>query len=94
MLKTRPLEAEDFTKGYLELLADLTTVGTIDQAAFEGRLHELQSNNDYSVIVIEDTDEKMVVATGTVMVERKFIHECGKARQRPPSPLFQILFTN
>ena len=50
----RPLEAGDFGKGYLDLLAQLTTVGTIDQAAFTKRLEEIQADTHHTILVIED----------------------------------------
>lgn len=37
-LHMRPLEMGDFDKGYVDLLAQLTQVGDLDKAKFEGRL--------------------------------------------------------
>lgn len=34
-LKLRPLMRNDYDKGYLELLGQLTTVGTVDKTTFE-----------------------------------------------------------
>lgn len=77
--------------GYLECLGQLTLVGNVSYEAFEGgeffiiilqiilidRLAYMQRNSDtYMPIVILD-GKKMVAACGTLMVERKFIHECG-----------------
>ncbi|KAK2710105.1 hypothetical protein QYM36_013695 [Artemia franciscana] len=39
--KLRPLNRTDFSKGYLKLLQELTTVGEISQKQFEGLLKYL-----------------------------------------------------
>lgn len=33
---------------------------------------------DYSIMVIEDAEGSAILATGTLLVEHKFIHQCGK----------------
>ncbi|KAF9167999.1 Glucosamine-phosphate N-acetyltransferase-like protein [Actinomortierella ambigua] len=79
---------------FLSTLEVLTTVGKISYAKFQERFDYLKQHNDhYYTIVIEDrrrneqgsaeTDlaplgQGKIVAAGTVVVERKFIHELGK----------------
>ncbi|ETO04980.1 glucosamine 6-phosphate N-acetyltransferase [Reticulomyxa filosa] len=78
-LKLRPLEKEDFKKGYLELLSQLTQVGEITEKQFNETFDVINSNKSSQVIyVIESTTEKKIVATGTLLAEQKFIHGCGK----------------
>ncbi|KNE72395.1 hypothetical protein AMAG_16877 [Allomyces macrogynus ATCC 38327] len=75
----RPLEAADFDKGYLQLLAELTEVGSIERDAFNARFAYFQQHNDtYCPLVIEDTNVGKVVGAGTVVIEHKFLHELGK----------------
>eukprot|EP00899_Mesostigma_viride_P010988 jgi/Mesvir1/19891/Mv13172-RA.1 len=75
----RPLQLEDFDKGFLELLSQLTTVGTITREAFNARFQQMQARgDDYQILVIEDPLSGSIVAAGTLLVELKFIHECGK----------------
>jgi len=78
---------------FLKTLEVLTTVGTISDADFQKRFTYLQQHNDqYFTIVIEDMNGPVgspsegtlvapgrgkIVAAGTVLVERKFIHELG-----------------
>ncbi|KAG0038014.1 Glucosamine-phosphate N-acetyltransferase-like protein [Podila clonocystis] len=78
---------------FLKTLEVLTTVGTISDADFQKRFTYLQQHNDqYFTIVIEDMNgpagspsegslvapgRGKIVAAGTVLVERKFIHELG-----------------
>lgn len=76
--QTRDLEAADYHKGYLELLAQLTKVGDYDEATFTERLKEMSKDDTYKVVVIEDLDTAKVIATATLFVERKFIRNCGK----------------
>ncbi|CAK9861508.1 unnamed protein product [Sphagnum jensenii] len=76
----RPLEAADYHKGYLQLLQQLTMVGEISEEAFAGRVDHLQKlGANHHVAVIEDVVRKKIVATGSILVEYKFVHNCGKA---------------
>ncbi|KIZ04131.1 glucosamine-phosphateN-acetyltransferase [Monoraphidium neglectum] len=77
-LIVRRLESGDYDKGFLGLLAQLTTVGDIDKTAFEQRLKEV-SSDDYHIAVVEDKASGKLVGTAALIVERKFIHACGKA---------------
>lgn len=53
-LKMRPLERSDFSKGYKELLSQLTVVGNLTQERFEERFDEMRScPGTYYVVVIE-----------------------------------------
>lgn len=72
------MESGDYDKGFLQLLAQLTTVGDVSQDAFEGRLAELRANPDYHIAVAEDVSSGKLLGTATLIIERKFIHSCGK----------------
>ncbi|KAL2820030.1 L-Aspartase-like protein [Aspergillus granulosus] len=75
--KLRPLARSDYSKGYLDVLRVLTTVGDITEEAWNKRYDWIASRNDeYYMIVIED-DKGAIVATGSLIVERKFIHSLG-----------------
>ncbi|GAX80408.1 hypothetical protein CEUSTIGMA_g7847.t1 [Chlamydomonas eustigma] len=78
ILQIRDLQRTDNHKGYLNLLAQLTSVGDISDLEFEERFNELETSRDYQVLVIEDTSCSRVVGTATLLIERKFIHNCGK----------------
>lgn len=74
----RTLEATDFSKGYLDLLAQLTVVGSVSEASFQDRLKEIEARApDYHIAVIEDLETSQIVATGTLFVERKILRSCG-----------------
>merc|ERR1712241_324794 len=77
-LVLRPLYLEDYDRGYLALLSQLTSVGDITREQWESRWHQMRdSNNTYYVIVLEDRTLGKVVGAATMARERKFIHSCG-----------------
>jgi glucosamine-phosphate N-acetyltransferase len=73
----RPLRRSDYQRGYLDVLRVLTTVGEISEEQWDKRFDWIQSRNDeyYMLVVCDGADR--VVGTGSLIVERKFIHELG-----------------
>ncbi|KAL2830238.1 acyl-CoA N-acyltransferase [Aspergillus cavernicola] len=73
----RPLRRSDFHLGYLDVLRVLTTVGDVSEEAWNKRFDWISSRNDeYYLLVICDEQDK-IVGTGSLIVERKFIHSLG-----------------
>jgi glucosamine-phosphate N-acetyltransferase len=78
-LKVRPLALQDYERGFLQLLGELTSVGDISLEAWEARFYDMKRCKDtYYITVIEDTLLKKVIGAATLVVENKFIHECGR----------------
>ncbi|KAF8978340.1 Glucosamine-phosphate N-acetyltransferase-like protein [Entomortierella lignicola] len=76
----RPLEITDYHKGFYDCLAGLTVVGKVSQESFQKAFESmLRCQNVYHVVVIEDLKESRIVATGTLIVEQKFLRGCAKA---------------
>ncbi|KAI1359663.1 acyl-CoA N-acyltransferase [Xylaria arbuscula] len=76
----RPLRRSDYDKGFLETLSYLSEVGDLSRETFESIFDAMQqAGNMYFTIVLEDTATHRVVATGTVVIELKFIHGGSKA---------------
>ncbi|KAF9382097.1 Glucosamine-phosphate N-acetyltransferase-like protein [Podila verticillata] len=76
----RPLEITDYNKGFYDCLAGLTVVGKVSEASFqEAFAAMLRAETVYHIVVIEDLHESRIVATGTLIVEQKFLRGCGKA---------------
>jgi len=73
----RELQKEDRIS-YLELLENLTVVGEISEEDFNQQLKELSENPVYKVFVVYDTVKDSIVASGTLLLEEKFIHQLGK----------------
>ncbi|KAJ5101096.1 Glucosamine 6-phosphate N-acetyltransferase [Penicillium angulare] len=73
----RPLRRSDYSRGYLDVLRVLTTVGEISEEQWDKRFDWIASRNDeYYMLVVCDGDDR-VVGTGSLIVERKFIHSLG-----------------
>jgi len=78
-LMMRPLSLGDFHRGFLPLLSQLTTVGQVAEEQWQQRFNRMLSmQGTYLVTVIEDTNSGQVVGSATLVVEDKFIHECGR----------------
>jgi len=77
-LRMRNLELADYDKGYMSLLEQLTTTGSIDFLKYKERFEELSVNKDHVVLVVENLKSQKIVASGTLLIERKFIHANGK----------------
>eukprot|EP01025_Chloroclados_australasicus_P017078 TRINITY_DN18701_c0_g1_i1.p1 TRINITY_DN18701_c0_g1~~TRINITY_DN18701_c0_g1_i1.p1 ORF type:complete len:164 (+),score=23.55 TRINITY_DN18701_c0_g1_i1:71-562(+) len=73
----RDLEEADFDKGFLDVLKQLTTVGAISKEQFKKQFQFISNSPDYRIAVIEDQTKTRIAGTAALIVERKFIHECG-----------------
>ncbi|KAJ2520492.1 Glucosamine-phosphate N-acetyltransferase-like protein [Coemansia sp. RSA 2049] len=74
----RALELTDFNKGYMDCLANLTITGDVTSQMFAESFEEMQRAGCYFVIVIEDLKSSTIVASGTLVVEQKFLRNCGR----------------
>ena len=74
----RPLQKTDYHSSYFSLLRQLTSCNDdrIPIPIFENFVENLQEN--HQIWVIEDTNTKKIVATGTLWIEQKIIHDMGK----------------
>lgn len=77
--RLRPLCFPDYGLGYLDLLSQLTVTGTVTQQMYLNTFEVMKNNSGtYYIIVIEDTEENRIVASGSLTIEKKFIHFCGQ----------------
>lgn len=77
-LLVRPLEREDYTKGYLSLLSQLTKVGDYDRKTYDAQFDRMKAlPGVYYVLVIEDVTSQRVVASATLVMELKFIRNAA-----------------
>ncbi|XP_010549971.1 PREDICTED: glucosamine 6-phosphate N-acetyltransferase [Tarenaya hassleriana] len=77
--RVRKLEISDKRKGFIELLGQLTVTGSVSDEEFDRRFEEIGSyGDDHAICVIEDEMLEKIVATGSVMIEKKFVRKCGK----------------
>ena len=71
----RELKIEDYDKGYLKLLTQLSQVGNISKEDFLNRYNLIKSNPFHKIYVIEY--ENKIISSGTLLIEPKFIHNKG-----------------
>ncbi|WOG98313.1 hypothetical protein DCAR_0417654 [Daucus carota subsp. sativus] len=77
--QVRKLEISDKSKGFIELLQQLTVCDSVSDQEFQSCFEEIGSYGDNHVIcVIEDGCSQKIIATGSVFIERKFIRNCSK----------------
>ena len=69
----RKLEESDYHKNYLQLLSQLTQVGHISPEEFTKILAKIQSQ----IWVVEDTAANKIVASASIFLEQKIIHDGG-----------------
>lgn len=76
--RMRPLVSSDYDRGVLDVLKVLTVVGNISRSQFVDQFNYWKSKKDmyHTLVVLNEQDR--VVGCGTVLVESKLIHECGK----------------
>lgn len=75
-MNIRPLHKNDFNKNYTDLLSQLSTTGNITYQDFINILNLLNNNINHKIYVIEDNNK--IIASGTLLIEQKIIHNCGK----------------
>ncbi|KAL0220723.1 hypothetical protein RCL1_000577 [Eukaryota sp. TZLM3-RCL] len=75
-LRVRKLQRDDYNRGFLQVLAELTSVGEVSELKFLTTFDKLPKNTH--IYVVEGLETGEVVAAATLLVEQKFIHQCGK----------------
>ncbi|XP_010928468.1 glucosamine 6-phosphate N-acetyltransferase [Elaeis guineensis] len=79
LLPIRRLEISDNSKGFVELLAQLSPCPPLSDADFSARFADLAAlGDDHVICVIEDPRSGRIIATGSVFIERKFLRGCAK----------------
>ncbi|KAJ4972140.1 hypothetical protein NE237_005239 [Protea cynaroides] len=77
--QVRRLEIADKSKGFIELLQQLSVCDSVSEEEFRARFQELKSHaDDHVIFVIEDKRSSKIIATGSIFVEKKFLRNCGK----------------
>jgi len=76
MSRFRHLSLDDIDKGYFTLLSQLTEAPTPSEEKWFSRFRSTLCNSNHFIYVAEENDQ--IIATGTLFIEPKFIHHCGK----------------
>lgn len=78
MLQVRPLARDDYNRGHLRVLADLTKAPDTGLEQWQQRFDTLKTiPNTYFPIVFVDKRSDQIVACGTIIVELKFLRGNG-----------------
>lgn len=75
MYKPRIIVSNDYHKGYIELLTQLTIVGEITKEQYMDQLNKIKENENHLIYVIEDEKTNKIITSGTLLIEPKFIHQ-------------------
>lgn len=76
-ISIRKLRNTDY-ENYISLLSQLTNVGNITKEMFIEKIKEIEQNKYLHLYVISDDINNKLIASGTLYVEPKFIHECSR----------------
>ena len=77
-LLVRPLQRDDFDKGYIDVLKQLTRVGDITKERYEAQFDAMKScSGIHYIVVVEDKADGIIVGSTSLIVERKFVHNAA-----------------
>lgn len=73
----RPLCRGDYHRGYMDVLRVVGRTGWVGEDIWDERVEWLRSQaSTYFILVVVNLEDR-IVASGTVLLERKFIHSMG-----------------
>lgn len=75
MVNFRLLDKTDYSKGYVDLLKQLTLVGEMAEEEYSTTFDLITKNKFHKIFVLENNNK--IIATGTLLIEPKFIHKCS-----------------
>ena len=77
--RIRILEADDYDRNYLKLMSQLSlfNVEKVTKLEFSAWIELVRENNNHHIFVIENLDNDLIIASGTILVEPKLIHNFG-----------------
>ncbi|EJD45560.1 acyl-CoA N-acyltransferase [Auricularia subglabra TFB-10046 SS5] len=79
-LHVRPLALTDYSRGHLRVLSVLSPAPDIGPVAYARQFHYVRQHaGTYFTLCIIDKRTDMIVATGTIIIEQKFVHSVGRA---------------
>ena len=70
----RLLKEDDYDKGFCDVLRQLTTCETSKDKFQEVYRDMLQLYDTYTILVGEDTETGRIVVSGSLILEKKFVH--------------------
>ncbi|KAG5859263.1 GNAT-like protein [Encephalitozoon hellem] len=72
----RGLDINDYEKGFIDCMNQLTKPGVVTKKQFEERYRSLCKEGCYKIIIAYDPKVEKVIGSGTLFIEKKFIRGC------------------
>jgi len=75
----RPLQSDDYSRGFISLLQQLTSVGSVGESDFKRRFQLLKKcqGTYYHTVIVDTEKSDQIIASASLVVEKKFIHDCA-----------------
>ena len=75
----RPLQSNDYKHGFISLLKQLTSVGSVSESNFQDRFNLMKNckGTYYNTVIVDRSKSDQIIASATLIVEKKFIHSCA-----------------
>lgn len=75
----RPLQSNDYNHGFISLLRQLTSVGSVSESDFQDRFNLMKNckGTYYNTVIVDRAKSDQIIASSTLIVEKKFIHSCA-----------------
>jgi len=75
----RPLQSDDYSRSFISLLQQLTSVGSVGESDFKHRFHLLKKckGTYYHTVIVDKEKSDQIIASASLVVEKKFIHDCA-----------------
>ena len=75
----RPLQSNDYKHGFISLLKQLTSVGSVSESDFQDRFNLMKNckGTYYNTVIVDRSKSDQIIASATLIVEKKFIHSCA-----------------
>lgn len=75
----RPLQSDDYNRGFISLLQQLTSVGSVGESDFKNRFQLLKKcqGTYYHTVIVDTEKSDQIIASASLVIEKKFIHDCA-----------------
>ena len=77
--RIRILDSSDYDRNYINLMSQLSPlkVQTITKLQFASWVELVKQNHNHCIFVIENIENDLIIASGTLLIEPKLIHNFG-----------------
>ena len=89
----RPLQSNDYNHGFISLLKQLTSVGSVSESDFQDRFNLMKNckGTYYNTVIVDRSKSDQIIASATLIVEKKFIHSCANVSVIMCDPSMRVL---